>query len=141
MMGAGPDAEDVVHDALLAAAAYRDLDEQRVWALLANIIAKRIADRYRRTARAQILVRHRALLQRPRWFEHDVVDRAEAVWVAAQLVKILPSEILDLLWLHHVGGASWTVLAAQLEISTQALKQRVSRAVLSARRRIDRLRG
>jgi DNA-directed RNA polymerase specialized sigma24 family protein len=140
MMGAGPDSEDVVHEALLAAARYSDLDEQRVWALLANIIAKRIADKYRRAARAQILVRHRALLQHPRWFEHEVVDRAEATWVASQLARILPPGILDVLWQHHIGGVAWAALATQRGISTSALKQRVSRAVLIARRRIGMLR-
>lgn len=140
MMGAGPDAEDLVHEALLAAARYNDLDDRRVWALLANVIAKRVTDRYRRAARAQILIHHRALQQRPRLFEHDIVDRAEAAWVADQLVRILPAEILDVLWRHHVDGAAWAVLAAECGTSTDALKQRVGRAVLHARRRIELLR-
>lgn len=129
LMGAGDDSEDVVHETLLAVAGHDHLDEQRVWSLLANILTKRIADRYRRFARAEILVHHRGLLSRPRQFEHDVVDRAEAAWVAEQLVRTLPAEIMDLLWRHHVGGATWAELAAQHRESVAALRQRVARTL------------
>lgn len=60
VLGAGADAEDVVREAQRAAAGADPQDADRVWRLLATIIADRIADRCRRASRAQILARHRA---------------------------------------------------------------------------------
>lgn len=137
IMGAGPDAEDVVREALRAAAAGPgDPDPQRVWPLLANLLAERSADRYRQLARAQILLRHRVLVPPPPTLGNDHATRTEASWTARQLVALLPRDVLDLLWRHHVGGASWTELAAGRRVSPDALRRQVHQALHAARRRI-----
>lgn len=136
IMGAGSDSEDVVQDALRAACGPGGPDPQRVWPLLANLLAERSADRYRQLARAQILLRHRILVPSPPPLGREIATRTEASWTARQLVALLPRDVLDLLWSHHVGGATWTELAAHRRVSPDALKRRVHQALHAARRRI-----
>ncbi|MPZ28884.1 MAG: hypothetical protein GEV12_21410 [Micromonosporaceae bacterium] len=135
-MGAGPESENVVHEALRAVAGDESSDAQRVWSLLAAILAERVADRYRQIARAQILIRHRALVPTRPSVTHALADRTEPTWTAQQLVRLLPRDVLDLLWSHHVGDATWAELAAHQQVSAEVLKQRVDRAVRAALRRI-----
>jgi DNA-directed RNA polymerase specialized sigma24 family protein len=136
--GAGSDAEDVAHEAILAAALYDDLDIHRPWGLLASIAARRIADRYRHASRDRSLVHHRGLVPRSRSFDQDVVDRAEAKWMADLLGDRLPRAIMDILWSHYVDGATWAELAARHGISADTLKQRACRALMEVRRNISR---
>lgn len=137
IMGAGSDSEDVVQEALRAAASGPGgPDPQQAWRLLANLLAERSADRYRQVARAQILLRHRVLVPPTPALGSDLTTRTEAFWTARQLVALLPRDVLDLLWRHHVGGASWTELAAGRPVSPDTLRRRVHQALHAARRRI-----
>ncbi|MGH3678838.1 MAG: hypothetical protein ACRDT2_00700 [Natronosporangium sp.] len=135
-MGAGPDAEDLVREALRAASGPGGPDPHQVWPHLANLLAERSADRYRQLARAQILLQHRVLVPPPPALGNDLATCTEASWTARQLVALLPRDVLDLLWRHHVGGASWTELAARRRVSPDALRRQVHQALHAARRRI-----
>lgn len=135
-LGVGPAAEQLVDDALLAAVRCDQRDGRRVWTVLADSTAGWIADRYRRAARAQVLIRHRGLVA-GRWpGDAGAVPPAEPGRLAGQLVELLPPEIMDVLWRHHVGGASWDELAVGRETTAEALRLGVGRALVRAHRQI-----
>jgi DNA-directed RNA polymerase specialized sigma24 family protein len=77
------------------------------------------------------------VLLEPRSFEPDLLDRAEAVWLCKRLVETLPPDVMALVWRHYVVGVSWADLATELGVSSDTAKQRASRALRGARRRID----
>ena len=133
--GAGPDAEDVVQEALLRAATFERLDQQRPWPFLAAVTARLVADHHRRAARDHALRRNVGLAAAPIAFEDDLADRHEAVHAARLLARVVPAEITEVVW-RRAGGASWQQLAAEYQQTARALETRARRALLEVRRRI-----
>lgn len=126
--GAGADAEDLVHDCLLAAARYQWLDPRRPWPFLATVLLRRLIDHYRRAARERALRAHRAIHPRPGSFESDILDQLEAIRVASQLRQRVAPDVVQVV--HELAaGATLPELAAARGVSASALQSRVWRAL------------
>lgn len=137
-LGAGPESEDIVHEAMIAASQYVDLDPARALTFLVHLVRRRVIDLHRSHARHRaLLLRSTALAQLSRSFEHEVVERDEAVRVHKRLARELPAEIMGIVWRHYVGGVAWADLANELDENLNSLKTRVHRALRAAVLRIQ----
>lgn len=134
--GARAEAEDVAHEALLAAAEHSDLDMERAWSFLVTVVNRRVADRYRRRAREATMSQNRAMVPRPRSFEHDLVDRAEARWAVAKLPGRVPAEAIEVVR-GMADGATLAQLASERGVTTSALQTRVWRALAPIRAEVE----
>jgi DNA-directed RNA polymerase specialized sigma24 family protein len=137
--GAGPDTEDVVHEALLRAVSFERLDEQRAWPFLAAVTVRLVVDHHRRSARDHALSHHAGLTAVPLTFEDDLADRYEALDAARLLAQLAPPEVARIVR-RRADGASWQQLAAEYGETARALETRTRRTLLAIRCRIIRWR-
>lgn len=120
----GHEAEDCVHDSLIRALGFADLDSDRVGAFLTTVVVRLCADRHRAHARAR--------RSAPRlWvgghdeFEEGVCDRVLGARLHARLSDLSPRE-RDVLR-ARADGYSVRETAERLQISVKAAESAFTR--------------
>ncbi|GDY31069.1 RNA polymerase sigma factor [Gandjariella thermophila] len=87
--GTPAQAEDIVHDALIRAAEFGDLDLARLRPFLVAVVKRLCADEARRSSTARRVLTHTRLRPDPAGDPADrACDRAEADWVAARCATL-----------------------------------------------------
>ena len=121
------DAEDAVHEAMVRAVTYADLDETRLRAFLTTVTVRLCIDQHRR--------RERDLRAGTAVFHGDVddlgpepeaCDRAEAEWVASVLAT-LPERQREVVEVR-ASGADLAETARRLHLSYRAVESALARA-------------
>jgi RNA polymerase sigma factor (sigma-70 family) len=135
--GAGADAEDVAHHALLRAAEHLRLDERAPWPYLATIALNRVVDLHRRADRDLTLRHHAGLVPRQRSFEDDVENRTDVGRLLRYLLAMENAETVALM-LRRADGLTWRELGEEWGRSESFVETRVRRAMLRLRRRLRR---
>lgn len=104
-------AEDIVHDALVRAAEYDQLDLERLQPFLVTVVKRLCVDDARRSQTAQRAFGHPRLEPNlPRDPADETCDRAEACWAADKLSGLPPRE--RTLVAMAAGGLSQADIAA-----------------------------
>jgi RNA polymerase sigma factor (sigma-70 family) len=133
--GAGADAEDVAHHALLRAAEHLQLDERAPWPYLATIATNRLVDIHRRASRDLTLRHHAGLVPRQRSFEDDAENRTDLRRLLRSLSAMENTETVALV-LRRADGLTWRELGEEFGRSESFVETRVRRAMLKLRRRL-----
>lgn len=127
------DVEDVVHEALIRAVCFADLDETRVGALLTTTALRLCADTYRTRSRQQRLLGRIGAATLVPGPEEIVCDRQLGRWLMEH-VQQLPSRERQVL-MARASGLSTTEAASRFQISTKAAECAFTRG----RARLQRL--
>jgi RNA polymerase sigma factor (sigma-70 family) len=127
------DAEDIVQEAMIRAATFDDLDEDRLGQFLTSVTVRLCADERRRAARAAYLVR-RVPVDR---YEEPGVDEqicalAEATW-AAGVVASLPATQQEVLR-GRADGLSYEEIGQRRRLSFKSVESAAARARATVRR-------
>lgn len=121
------DAEDAVHEAMVRAVTYADLDEARLRAFLTTVTVRLCIDQHRRRERdlrAGTAVFHGAVDDLGP--EPDACDRAEAAWVA-DVLATLPERQREVVE-ARAAGADLAETARRLHLSYRAVESALARA-------------
>ena len=122
------DAEDVVHEALLRAARFAHLDENRIDQFLHTVVGRLATDLHRRRRRDRRLTEHGALRpgseESP---EEGTCERHESTWSIKLLLDGLPSRQRHIVH-RTAAGLSQGQIAAELGISRKAVESALARA-------------
>jgi len=132
--GAGPEAEDVAHEALLRTVVQPGLDLDRAWSYLAKVAANLAADLHRRSAREQVLRAHAGLSPRPQPADESVED-LDLGRHAVRLVAGLEADLRDIVLLRR-DGATWSQVGARVGQAPTTVEMRYRRAVAPLRRQL-----
>lgn len=134
--GAGDDAEDVVHTALLRVVVRAELDHPDLLSYLRTTVINLCRDHHRVMSRRQVLARHRGLVPRPRDPVEHLCDQQEADAAVRELEELLPPEVMAVC--HRVAARelTWQQAAAELNEPEPGLRSRVRRAYLRVRQRV-----
>lgn len=133
--GAGADAEDVAHEALLRAATHPALDPGRARSFLAKIASNLVTDLHRRAAKEQVLSAHAALMPRPQPAMEEIEERALADH-ARRLVAGLDPQLRGILR-RRSDGATWPQIGTELGQRKDAVEIRYRRAITPIRRQLQ----
>jgi RNA polymerase sigma factor (sigma-70 family) len=120
----GHEAEDCVHDSLIRALGFADLESERVGAFLTTVVVRLCADRHRAHARARRTA-PRLWVGGHAEFEEGVCDRILGAQLHAQLVDLSPRE-RDVLR-ARAEGYSVRETAERLQISLKAAESAFTR--------------
>ncbi|WP_158510761.1 RNA polymerase sigma factor [Kutzneria albida] len=130
------DAEDIVHEAFVRGAEFRDLDLGRLRQFLSKLVVHLCVDEARRQSVERRVTQHRGLLPGALVDPAELAcDRAEARWLASRIAT-LPNGDRQLV-LMLTEGLSNRDIAAQLRTTTQCTHSslyRIRLRVLGVRR-------
>ncbi|MEU6731884.1 RNA polymerase sigma factor [Streptomyces physcomitrii] len=127
------DVEDCVQEALLRAAAYRDLDEERVGPFLTSITLRLCVDVYRRRERTRkLLHQHSFVPETASGPEEAACAAAEGAWMLQQVQRLEGQEREVIL--ARIEGTSTREAAGRLGISIKAAEGAFTRARARLRR-------
>ncbi len=126
------DVEDLVHEALLRAVCFADLDEARVGALLTTTALRLCADTYRTRSRQRRLLGRIAAATPVPGPEEIVCERQLGRWLMEH-VQQLPSRERQVL-LARASGLSTTEAASRFQISAKAAEGAFTRGRARLRR-------
>jgi RNA polymerase sigma-70 factor (ECF subfamily) len=126
------DVEDLVHEALIRAACFADLDETRVGALLTTTALRLCADIYRTRSRQRRLLGRIGVATPVPGPEEIVCDRQLGRWLMEH-VQQLPSRERQIL-LARASGLSTTEAASRFQISAKAAECAFTRGRARLRR-------
>lgn len=124
------DAEDCVHEAMLKAATFKDLDRDRLLPFLVTVVKRVVVDHHRTTER-RLRLTGTAPADVEQSHEHVVCDAAEAAWLGRQLPLLTPREREVLT--HRLQGASTRQIADRYSLSPKTVETLLARA----RRRLE----
>ncbi len=121
------DVADVVHEALLRAAAHPHLDVAAAGGLLTVTVRHLVVDLHRAQLRQHTLAEDHRLLPRPApGPEEEVCDRGQAVWLHTQLAGLTRRERQVM---HAAaGGSTPAQTARRLNVTVKAVELALSRA-------------
>jgi RNA polymerase sigma-70 factor (ECF subfamily) len=127
------DAEDVVQEAMLRAATFENLDEERLGELLTSVTVRLCVDEHRRRVRA-VSLRHRIPVDRGEepGADERVCARAEAEW-AADVVRTLPP-MQQVVIEDRANGLSFDEISRRHRVSYKSVESSASRARAVVRR-------
>jgi RNA polymerase sigma-70 factor (ECF subfamily) len=129
----GDDAEDVVQEAMLRAATFENLDEERLGELLTAITVRLCVDEHRRRNRtAQLQQRMPADRMEEPGADEQVCARAEAEW-AAHVVRTLPTMQRAVVE-ARADGLTFDEIAERHDLSYKAVESLAARARSVVRR-------
>ncbi|MDG1049365.1 MAG: RNA polymerase sigma factor [Planctomycetota bacterium] len=136
LVGAGPDADDLVQETWVRALAHwrsPDRGGARAWlgTIARNLVRERRRGDSRRSAREESVAR-------PIAHEDDAVSRAQLQRRLLDRVLALPDGERDAVLLYYFDDLSHGEVAARLELSSAAVRKRVSRAVARLRAEYER---
>lgn len=134
--GAGDEAEDVVHTALLRVVARPELDHPELLPYLRTTVVNLCRDHHRVVSRWRVLARHRGLVPRARDPAEHLCDQQEADAAVRELGKLLPPEVMAVCHRIAARELTWQQAADELGEPEPRLRTRVRRAYLRVRKRI-----
>lgn len=112
------DAEDCVQEAMLRAAAYDDLDPERVGPFLTSVALRLCVDHYRELERSRRLLRRAADVRAPEMPDEGVCDKDFGRWLLSQVHLLRGRERQVVLARAH--GISTLEFARMHQISVKA---------------------
>ena len=142
IVGPGPDAEDVVQDALLSAwKSIRSFEGTSFRAWLFRIVTNRALDRVRSKKRRAELPLEPSEGEEVQWAEPadpgselaDIASRREALAVVEEALRLVPEEQRAALLLRDVEGFAYEEIAVITSVEIGTVKSRIHRARVAVR--------
>jgi RNA polymerase sigma factor (sigma-70 family) len=123
--GAGSDAEDLVHDALLKVVQQENVELQRMGSYLSKTVSNLVIDHFRKNAVRQRLVQSADIDEAVSPIEEGVLERMVAERTAP-LLRELPKDVKAILE-DRLQGMTWRQISSKLDLPVSLIEMRVRR--------------
>jgi RNA polymerase sigma factor (sigma-70 family) len=123
--GAGSDAEDLVHDALLKVVQQENVDLQRMGSYLSKTVANLVIDHFRKDAVRQRLAQSADVEEAGSPIDERVLERMVAERTAP-LLRELPKDVKAILE-DRLQGLTWKQISSKIDLPVSLIEMRVRR--------------